>query len=76
MCLFHWRRVPKRLQQGVWAAYVPGQERTKTPSETYLLAAFAAIEAVAEQEGQAMPPYMLKRLAAARQDAHQALPLG
>lgn len=51
MCLPHWRKVPRDLQQAVWAAYEPGQERRKDPSEAYLEAARAAVNAVAEQEG-------------------------
>jgi hypothetical protein len=35
-CAFHWLKLPKRLRDRVWAAYVPGQEITKTPSAKYL----------------------------------------
>lgn len=38
-CLEHWFRLPKRLRDAVWAAYVPGQEITKTPSPEYLAVA-------------------------------------
>lgn len=47
MCTIHWRVVPVDLQKAVWAAYVPGQEISKTPSLAYLEAAKAAIRAVA-----------------------------
>lgn len=51
MCRRHWRMVPKALQAEVWAHYVPGQEIRKDPTDTYLAAAQAAIEAVATREG-------------------------
>lgn len=35
-CRIHWFLLPKRLRDKVWATYVPGQEITKTPSETYI----------------------------------------
>jgi hypothetical protein len=35
-CGPHWFALPKRLRDKVWAAYVPGQEITKTPSSKYL----------------------------------------
>lgn len=50
MCGRHWRLVPKALQRAVYAAYVPGQERSKDPTPEYLDAAMAAVEAVAEAE--------------------------
>jgi hypothetical protein len=43
--------VPAELQACVWATYVPGQEIRKDPSRSYLEAARAAIDAVAELEG-------------------------
>lgn len=33
MCARHWRMVPKAMQDAVWAAYTPGQERKGFPSE-------------------------------------------
>ncbi len=57
MCLRHWRRVPRRLQNDVWKFYRPGQEVDKNPSREYLAAAAAAIEAVAKLEsGNLFPP--------------------
>ena len=50
MCLRHWRMVPKKLQDAIWAAYVPGQENRKDPTPEYLEAASAAIAAVAAKE--------------------------
>lgn len=50
MCLRHWRMVPRELQRAVWATYRPGQEVDKRPSEDYLKAARAAIDAVAAKE--------------------------
>lgn len=38
-CRKHWYTLPKFLRDKVWAAYVPGQEITKTPSEEYLAVA-------------------------------------
>lgn len=51
MCHQHWYMVPKALRDAVWAAYRPGQERDKRPSQQYLDVARAAIEAVAAKEG-------------------------
>lgn len=50
MCRRHWRMVPKPLQDRVWATYVHGQEIRKDPSDDYLEAAQAAIDAVADLE--------------------------
>lgn len=35
-CARHWFRLPKSLRDRVWAAYVPGQEISLTPSSEYL----------------------------------------
>lgn len=35
-CTRHWFTLPKALRDRVWAAYVPGQEVTMTPSEAYM----------------------------------------
>jgi hypothetical protein len=35
-CTRHWYMLPADLRRRVWAAYQPGQEQTKRPSETYL----------------------------------------
>lgn len=56
MCAPHWRMVPKPLQDAVWDTYVPGQERRMDPTGEYLDAAFAAIDAVANQEQRTMTP--------------------
>lgn len=50
MCRVHWRMVPRIMQQAIWANYVEGQERTKTPTEAYLDVAHAAIVLVANRE--------------------------
>lgn len=50
MCLKHWKKVPKRLQAAIWAAYRPGQEVDKNPSKEYVDVADEAIEAVAKKE--------------------------
>lgn len=54
MCKRHWYMVPKRLRDGLWDAYRPGQERRMDPSPEYLLAAARCVHAVAVKEGQ--PP--------------------
>ncbi len=38
-CSHHWFRLPVALRRKILAAYVPGQEITKTPSAAYLEAA-------------------------------------
>lgn len=50
MCRRHWFMVPKALQDGLWAAYRPGQERRMNPSPAYLLAAARCVHAVATKE--------------------------
>ena len=50
MCLKHWRLVPRSLQARVWEHYRHGQEIDKSPTEAYLTAANAAIDAVAKAE--------------------------
>lgn len=50
MCKPHWFMVPKALRDAIWAAYVPGQERRKDPTDQYLTAARNAIEAVRSKE--------------------------
>lgn len=35
-CRTHWFALPKALRDRIWAAYVPGQEVSMTPSEEYL----------------------------------------
>lgn len=35
-CKPHWFKLPKRLRDKIWAAYVPGQEISKDPSDKYL----------------------------------------
>lgn len=38
-CRAHWYALPAALRRKVWAAYVPGQEITKTPSREYIAVA-------------------------------------
>lgn len=38
-CLPHWRQLPKALQDKIWRAFQPGQEKTMTPSRSYVDAA-------------------------------------
>lgn len=51
MCARHWRMVPDHMQEAVWATYSRGQERRMDPSDAYLEAAMAAVDAVALAEG-------------------------
>ncbi len=57
-CRAHWFKLPLHLRNRIWAAYVGGQEITKTPSAEYLEAARAA------QEWIAALPRVTKKLAA------------
>lgn len=56
MCRRHWYMVPKRLRDQLWAEYVPGQERRKDPTRTYIEAARACIDAVAAKEARSERP--------------------
>lgn len=51
MCRKHWYMVPITLRRAIWAAYVPGQEERKDPSEEYLEVAQHAIDIVRFKEG-------------------------
>lgn len=51
MCRRHWYMVPKPLRDRVWATYRSGQEKTKDPSDGYMVAHHLAVAAVAEREG-------------------------
>lgn len=35
-CKPHWFKLPKRLRDAIWDAYVPGQEQRMDPSDEYL----------------------------------------
>lgn len=50
MCRRHWYMVPKPLRDAVWAAYVPGQEIRKDPTDEYMAAQQQAVLAVEEGE--------------------------
>lgn len=52
MCLTHWRRVPRGIQQAVWSSYRAGQCDDRKPSKAWHDAADAAIGYVARLEGQ------------------------
>jgi hypothetical protein len=49
-CWLHWLKLPKRLRNRIWATYCPGQEITKTPSESYIEAARAVQHWIEKQE--------------------------
>lgn len=55
MCRRHWYMVPKPIRDWIWAAYRPGQEVTKDPSDEYMEAYRAAVGAVADAEGRYNP---------------------
>ncbi len=40
-CKPHWAKIPQHLQRAIWQAYIPSQERSKTPSQQYVEAARA-----------------------------------
>lgn len=52
--LMCWRRVPRRIQRAVWAAYRVGQCDDRNPSEAWHEAADAAIGYVATLDDQAL----------------------
>lgn len=35
-CWNHWRLLPKKLRDKIWASFRPGQEKNMTPSRAYL----------------------------------------
>ncbi len=41
-CGEHWAMLPQKIKSRIWAAYVAGQEISKTPSAAYLQAAAEA----------------------------------
>lgn len=49
-CSQHWFKLPKRLRDAIWAAYIPGQEITKNPSKEYIKAANAVQKWIAITE--------------------------
>ncbi len=49
-CIAHWKRLPKRLQDQIWAAYKPGQEETLTPSKEYVKVAREVQDWIDSQE--------------------------
>ncbi len=49
-CRNHWFALPADIRAAIWAAYVPGQEITKTPSNSYIEAAKVAEHWIKERE--------------------------
>lgn len=47
-CKPHWKALPTRLQNRIWAAYRPGQEIDRDVSADYLAAARAVQDWIAE----------------------------
>jgi hypothetical protein len=60
MCKEHWLMLPKALRNKVWAAYVPGQEVTMTPSAKYL-EVVAEVEDWIRTEGHALEQKKLEK---------------
>lgn len=50
-CRRHWAMVPRWLQAKLWAAYRPGQERTKEITPWYVLVQTRCRLAITEAEG-------------------------
>lgn len=50
MCARHWRMIPRKMQNELWAVYVPGQEIRKDPSPEYIAVAMRLVNYVAEKE--------------------------
>jgi hypothetical protein len=48
-CKAHWFRLPWRIRDAIWRAYIPGQEVSKDPSEAYIAAAQEAQRWIKEQ---------------------------
>jgi hypothetical protein len=68
MCKRHWYALRKPMRDAVWREYVPGQERSKTPTLRYLCVQQHAIGEVAfrphdEQAAAVSAPYLLTALA-------------
>ncbi|MDP3768302.1 MAG: putative molybdenum carrier protein [Dehalococcoidia bacterium] len=70
MCLAHWRRVPRAVQDRVLQFYRPGQCDDWEVSEEYCAAAHAAVLAVADSEGRTItgdePELRLYRMLSSR----------
>jgi hypothetical protein len=49
-CSRHWFALPAALRARIWRAYRPGQENDMRPSESYMEAAEAVQEWIAQQE--------------------------
>lgn len=52
-CSQHWYKLPRPIRNRIWAAYRPGQEISKDPSESYLRAAAVAEQWIREHGGTA-----------------------
>jgi len=46
-CFEHWKMLPKRIRDRIWAAFAPGQEISGRPSAEYIAAAREAQEWIA-----------------------------
>ena len=61
MCRKHWYMVPRPLRDAIARMYVPGQEITKDPTDEYMVAQRAAVQAVELREGEAMTGHQKMR---------------
>jgi hypothetical protein len=64
MCFPHWKMVPRKIQQAVWATYRRGQCEDKRPSLGWHEAASAAIGYVATKDKQPLTVSEVKALRA------------
>lgn len=55
-CKTHWYALPVAIRRRILAAYVPGQEITKTPSAEYMAAAREAQEWILARTPYQAPP--------------------
>lgn len=65
MCLAHWRKVRKPLQDAIWREYRPGQENDKSPSARYMAVQRRAVAEVAfrpndEKAATDAAPYLIE----------------
>ena len=54
MCFRHWRKLPRHMQQSIWATYRPGQCDDWRISRAYADAAKTAIKHIAQLEGKSV----------------------
>jgi hypothetical protein len=55
-CKPHWFALPANLRAAIWRTYVPGQEKTMTPSARYVEVAKAVQAWIAQKSAQPQTP--------------------